>query len=243
MTMKINCIIIDDEPLACKGLKEYIEEIDFLQLQGIYDNALKAINVVGEQSIDLVFLDIEMAGLSGLDFYRSLQHPPQVIFTTAYPQYALQGFDVNALDYLVKPISFDRFVKAALKAKEYFDVRSKHPASEIKNNEAPFFYIKTDNKIEKIFIDDIYFAEALQNYVCIYTKEKKYITYLTFKSLEEYLPAGDFLKIHKSFIVAKSKVESIEAGHLNVLNTKLPISRNIKAEVIEKLLQNRFLKR
>ena len=240
--MTINCIIIDDEPLACKGLEEYINEIDFLHLAGVYNSGLKAMNIP-EQNIDLMFLDVEMAGLSGLDFYRSMQHPPQVIFTTAYPQYALQGFDVNALDYLVKPISFDRFVKAALKAKEYFEVRTKQFSNELKNDDAGFFYVKTDNRIEKIFLDDIFFAEALQNYVCIHTKEKKYTTYLTFKALEEYLPAVKFLKIHKSFIVAISKVDSIEAGHLNVLNKKLPISRSIKTEVVEKLLQNRFLKR
>lgn len=238
--MKINCIIVDDEPLACKGLKEYIDEIDFLNLQGIYESALKAMNI-SVPSIDLIFLDIEMPGLSGMDFYQSFQNPPQVIFTTAYPQYALEGFNVNALDYLVKPISFDRFVKAALKAKEYFEIRLTHTVST--GTEADFFYIKANNKIEKIRLEDIYYAEALQNYVCIYTKEKKYTTYLTFKSLEEYLPADKFLKIHKSFIVALSKVDSLEAGHVNVLGQALPVSRNIKTEVMEKLLQNRFLKR
>lgn len=238
----INCIIIDDEPLACKGLKEYIEQIDFLDLKGVYTSALSAMSKADLQNIELIFLDIEMAGLSGLGFYRSLQHPPQVIFTTAYPQYALQGFDVNALDYLVKPISFDRFIKAALKAKEYFDVRLKKQAEAPKES-ADYFYIKTDNRLEKIFLNDIYFAEALQNYVCIHTKEKKFITYLTFKALEEYLPTDKFLKIHKSFIVALSKVDSIEAGHINVLNQKLPVSRSLKTEVIEKLVQNRYLKR
>ncbi|MDQ6763634.1 MAG: LytTR family DNA-binding domain-containing protein [Bacteroidota bacterium] len=239
--MKINCIIIDDEPLACKGLEEYINEIDFLHLQGIYDSALKAMNISMAHTIDLIFLDIEMPGLSGMDFYQSLQHPPQVIFTTAYPQYALQGFNVNALDYLVKPISFDRFVKAALKAKEYFEIRAGNSAKAAA--EADFFYVKANNKIEKILLEDICYAEALQNYICIYTKEKKYITYLTFKSLEEYLPPDKFLKIHKSFIIAISKVDSLEAGHVNVLGKSLPVSRNIKTEVMEKLLQNRFLKR
>lgn len=238
--MKINCIIVDDEPLACKGLKEYIDEIDFLHLQGIYDSALKAMNI-SVPSIDLIFLDIEMPGLSGMDFYQSFQNPPQVIFTTAYPQYALEGFNVNALDYLVKPISFDRFVKAALKAKEYFEIRATHTVST--GAEADFFYIKANNKIEKIRLEDICYAEALQNYICIHTKEKKYTTYLTFKSLQEYLPADKFLKIHKSFIVAISKVDSLEAGHINVLGQSLPVSRNIKTEVMEKLLQNRFLKR
>ncbi|MEP7252988.1 MAG: LytTR family DNA-binding domain-containing protein [Ginsengibacter sp.] len=238
----INCIVIDDEPLACRGLKEYIEQIDFLDLKGVYTSALSAMNKADLQNIQLIFLDIEMAGLSGLELYRSLQHPPQVIFTTAYPQYALQGFDVSALDYLVKPIGFDRFVKAALKAKEYFDVRLKKQ-EEAPKESADYFYIKTDNRLEKIFLNDIYFAEALQNYVCIHTKEKKFITYLTFKALEEYLPADKFLKIHKSFIVALSKVDSIEAGHINVLNQKLPVSRSLKTEVIEKLVQNRYLKR
>ncbi len=239
--MKINCIIIDDEPLACKGLKEYIDEIDFLHLHGIFDSALKAMNISLTDAIDLIFLDIEMPGLSGMGFYQSLQHPPQVIFTTAYPQYALQGFNVNALDYLIKPISFDRFVKAALKAREYFEIRKSHPDK--LNAEADFFYVKANNKIEKILLEDIYYAEALQNYICIHTKEKKYITYLTFKSLEEYLPADKFLKIHKSFIVAVSKVDSLEAGHVNVLNQSLPVSRSIKTVVMEKLMQNRFLKR
>ncbi|MEO6639270.1 MAG: LytTR family DNA-binding domain-containing protein [Ginsengibacter sp.] len=239
--MKINCIIVDDEPLACKGLKEYIDEIDFLHLHGIFATALQAMNISLTNSIDLIFLDIEMPGLSGMDFYQSLQHPPQVIFTTAYPQYALQGFNVNALDYLVKPISFDRFVKAALKAKEYFEIRTGNTGS-IKE-EADYFYVKANNKIEKIRVEDICYAEALQNYICIHTKDKKYTTYLTFKSLEEYLPANKFLKIQKSFIVAISKVESLEPGHVNVLNQSLPVSRSIKNEVMEKLLQNRFLKR
>ncbi len=155
--MKINCIIVDDEPLACKGLKEYIDEIDFLYLHGIYDSPLKAMNI-SVSSVDLIFLDIEMPGLSGMDFYQSFQNPPQVIFTTAYPQYALEGFNVNALDYLVMPISFDRFVKAALKAKEYFEIRSTHTVSTGIGTD--FFYIKANNKIEKIRLEDIFYAEA-----------------------------------------------------------------------------------
>ncbi len=121
--MKLNCIIIDDEPLARKGLKEYIEDVDFLTLLGEFDSPLKAVNLLKEQTIHLLFLDIQMPKINGLEFFKTLQHAPPVIFTTAYPQYALDGFDVNALDYLVKPISFDRFLKAAMKGKEFYEVR------------------------------------------------------------------------------------------------------------------------
>src|SRR6187549_4067915 len=124
--MVINCIIIDDEPLSRKGLKEYIADIDFLNLVGEYDNALNAADLIGTGTVQLLFLDIQMPRITGIDFFKTLKNPPPVIFTTAYPQYALDGFEVNALDYLVKPISFDRFLKAALKAKEYYEVREKN---------------------------------------------------------------------------------------------------------------------
>src|SRR5678809_954582 len=126
--MRINCIIIDDEPLARKGLKEYIADIDFMDLIGEFDSPLKASELLSKGNVQLLFLDIQMPKITGLDFFRSLQHAPPVIFTTAYPQYALDGFELNALDYLVKPISFDRFLKAALKAKEYYEVRQKNEA-------------------------------------------------------------------------------------------------------------------
>src|SRR5678816_538894 len=177
--MLINCIIIDDEPLARKGLKEYIADIDFLNLVGEYDSPLKAAEQISQGDVQLLFLDIQMPKITGLDFFKTIQHPPPVIFTTAYPQFALEGFEVNALDYLVKPISFERFLKAALKAKEYYEVREKNATEATQSQD--YFFIKADNKLVKILYDDILFAEALQNYVCIQTKDKKYITYLTFR--------------------------------------------------------------
>jgi DNA-binding LytR/AlgR family response regulator len=239
--MTINCIIIDDEPLARKGLKEYIADTDFLQLAGEYDNALKATDAIGKGDVQLLFLDIQMPKITGLDFFKSLKNAPPVIFTTAYPQYALEGFEVNALDYLVKPVSFDRFLKAAMKAREYYEIREKNSADAAAAGD--YFFIKADNKLVKLAYDDILFAEALQNYVVIHTKDKKYITYLTFKSVEEYLPETRFIKTHKSYIVSAAHIESIEGNDIRMGSHHIPISRNLKDEVMDKLLKGKFLKR
>ena len=238
----INCIIIDDEPLARKGLKEYIADADFLNLIAEFDNPLKATELISKGEVQLLFLDIQMPKITGLDFFKSLQNPPPVIFTTAYPQYALEGFEVNALDYLVKPISFDRFLKAAMKAKEYYEVRDKNTA-ESSSSTPDYFFIKADNKLVKLQYDEILYAEALQNYVVIHTREKKFITYLTFKSVEEYLPSSSFIKTHKSYIVAASKIDSIEGNEIRIAQHSIPISRNLKDEVMERLLKGKFLKR
>lgn len=240
--MKINAIIVDDEPLARKGLKEYFSDVDFLRLAGEFDNPVKATELIGKGDVQLLFLDIQMPRITGLDFFRSLPHPPPVIFTTAYPQFALDGFEVNALDYLVKPISFDRFYKAALKAKEYYEVRETN-LNKLSGNTENYFFIKADNKLVRIDFEDILYAEALQNYVIIHTKDRKYITYLTFKSVEDYLPAALFVRTHKSYIVSASKIDSIEGNDIRIGAHHIPISRNLKDEVMEKLLKGKFLKR
>ncbi len=240
----VNCIIIDDEPLARKGLKEYINDVDFLHLSGEFEHPMHANLLLSRGNVQLLFLDIQMPKITGLDFLKSLSLAPPVIFTTAFPQYALDGFNLNALDYLVKPISFDRFFRAVLKAREYYEVRQKNAsANDTKDSSPDYFFIKADNKLIKIFLDDILFVEALQNYVTIHTTKKKYITYLTFKSVEEYLPADAFIKCHKSFIVSATKVMSIEGNEIIIANHYIPISRNNKEEVMEKLLNGRFLKR
>ncbi len=243
LIMVINCFVIDDEPLARKGLKEYIADVDFLQLSAEGENPLSAADMLQQVEQPLMFLDIQMPKISGLDFVKSLQSPPPVIFTTAYPQFALDGYDLNALDYLVKPISFERFLKAAYKAKEYYEVRQKNKTN---NNEvAPrdYMFIKADNKLVKISYDDILFIEALQNYVVIYTPLKKFISYLTFKSVEEFLPANRFIKTHKSFIVSIARTESIEGNEIAIGTHRIPLSRNTKDEVIEKIMKGNFLKR
>jgi DNA-binding LytR/AlgR family response regulator len=242
--MKINCIIIDDEPLARKGLKEYIADVDFLHLTGEFDNPVKAMDILATEEVQLLFLDIQMPKITGLDFFKALQHAPPVIFTTAFPQYALEGFELNALDYLVKPVSFERFLKAAMRAKEFYEVRQKNLAETIQGAAAAeYFFIKADNKLVKIVYNEILFAEALQNYVVIQTSDKKYITYLTFRAIEEYLPSDKFIKTHKSYIVSAAKVDSIEANDIRIGGYHIPISRNLKDEVMEKLVNGKFLRR
>lgn len=238
--MNITCIIIDDEPLARKGLKEYVTDVDFLNLIGEFDNPLKAAELISRGEVQLLFLDIQMPKITGLDFFKTLQNAPPVIFTTAYPQYALEGFEVNALDYLVKPVSFDRFFKAVLKAKEFYEVRD---TNRKETESSDYFFIKADNKLVKILFDEVLYVEALQNYVTIHTAARKYMTYLTFKSVEDYLPADKFLKVHKSYIVAASKIDSIEGNDIRICQQHIPISRNQKDEVMDKLLKNRFLRR
>lgn len=234
--MKLSCLIIDDEPLARRGLREYVEEIDFLHLAGEYDSPLKAAEQIAGGNIHLLFLDVEMPKLTGLQFLKTLTQPPPVIFTTAFPQYALDGFEVAALDYLVKPIAFDRFLKAALKAKEFWDLRQPGAA-------ADYLFIKVDGKLVKLAYDEILYVEALQNYVSIHTHNKKYISYLTFRSLEEFLPQLLFVKTHKSYLVSVSKIDSIDGACVCIGDHHIPISRNLKEGVMEKVAGRRFLKR
>jgi DNA-binding LytR/AlgR family response regulator len=235
--------------LARKGLKEYIADVDFLHLTGEFDSPVKAMDILTKEEPDsyrvhLLFLDIQMPKITGLDFFKTLKNAPPVIFTTAFPQYALEGFELNALDYLVKPISFERFLKAVMRAKEFYEVRQKNIAETSTGAAAAdYFFIKADNKLVKIFYDGILFAEAMQNYTVIQTTEKKYITYLTFRSVEDYLPADKFIKTHKSFIISASKVDSIEANDIRIGQHHIPISRNMKDEVMEKLVNGKFLKR
>ncbi|MEO7801664.1 MAG: LytTR family DNA-binding domain-containing protein [Ginsengibacter sp.] len=239
--MLIKCIIIDDEPLARKGLREYIQDVDFLSFCGEFHTPLSASSVLADENIQLIFLDIQMPKLTGIQFLKTLTKAPPVIFTTAFPQHALEGFELNALDYLIKPISFDRFLKAANKAREYYELRQQNMA--VNQKPADHFFIKSDNKLVKVLFDDILFVEALQNYVLIHTTSKKYITYLTFHAVQDYLPADLFLKTHKSYIIAISKIDSVEGNDLRVGNNQIPISRNLKDEVMAKLLGDRFLKR
>ncbi|MEJ7768584.1 MAG: LytTR family DNA-binding domain-containing protein [Chitinophagaceae bacterium] len=240
--MKINCIIIDDEPLSRNGLKEYVQDTDFLNLVGEYEHPLKAMSAMLPQSIQLIFLDIQMPKLTGVEFMKSLQHPPLVIFTTAYPQYAIEGFDLSAVDYLLKPFSFDRFLKAAMKAKLLLDGKSS-VYDLAKPLDPDHFFIKVDNKLLKIRFDEILYVEALQNYVAIHTASKKYVTYLTLKNVEEQLPTTHFVKIHKSYLVALQKVDCIEGNEVKIGACSLPISRLVREDVLDRILQNKLLKR
>src|SRR5258705_1409947 len=223
--MKLKCIIIDDEPIARKVLQEFIEEIDYLDLIGQAENPLKAMSLLNENDIDIVFLDINMPKINGVDFLKNSKLNAKIIMTTAYAEYAVEAYGLDVLDYLVKPIAFERFLKACNKAKEIGKLRTIAPDNAGKVND--HFFIKCNNQIEKVFYDDLVYAEAMLNYVMLYTNSNKMMVYVTIKSLEEQLPAAIFIKVHKSFIVNISKVKSIEGNILDIGNVKIAISQNL----------------
>jgi DNA-binding LytR/AlgR family response regulator len=237
--MKLKCMIIDDEPLARKGMEEYVSDIEFLELVIVCDNALQANAWLKENTVDLVLLDIQMPKISGLDFLKSLEKPPVVIITTAYQEYALEGYELNVTDYLVKPIAFSRFLKAVNKAKDFLLLKQKEPSPE----QASYFFLKVDNRFEKINYDEILFVEALQNYVAIYTAEKKMLSYITFTQVENQLPADKFLKVHKSYIVAIDKIKTVEGNIINIAQHQIPVSRGMKDEVMQKIVYDKLIKR
>lgn len=237
MHTTIKCIVTDDEPFARKGLQGYVEQIDFLELKGTCENALELNSLLKREPIDLLFLDIEMPYMTGIEFLRQLPSPPKVIFTTAYEKYALQGFELEVMDYLLKPIPFDRFFKAANKAYDYFR-QQQSPASV-----QDYIFVKADSKLEKIHFADILFAEALENYVAIYTAEKKVITHLTLKMLLDKLPEGAFIQPHKSYLASIGKIGSIEGNILHIGSYQVPISKYQKEEVMEKIVNSKLLKR
>lgn len=237
MPATIKCIITDDEPFARKGLQGYIAQIDFLELKGVCENALELNSLLKKEPVDLLFLDIEMPWLTGIEFLRQLPAPPRVVFTTAYEKYAVQGFELEVLDYLMKPISFDRFLRAANKAFDYFNQQHTQAAP------GDYIFVKADSKLEKISFADILFAEALENYVAIYTREKKIITHLTLKMLQEKLPASSFVQPHKSYLIAVGKIDSIEGNMLHTAQYTVPISKYLKEEIMEKIVNSKLLKR
>jgi DNA-binding LytR/AlgR family response regulator len=239
--VKINCIVIDDEPIARKGIMEYVLEVDFLELKGQGENAAAAHALLNKENVDLIFLDIQMPKMTGIEFLKELKNPPMVIFTTAYSEYALQGFELDVMDYLVKPISFERFLKACNKAKDFYNLKQSGNKTLPKTDD--YFFIRCEDRFEKIVYDDLLYIEAMENYVIFHTLKEKYISYLTLKAVESYLPVDKFLKIHKSFIVAIPKIESIDGNDIYVKGKSIPISRTLKEEVMNKLVNNKLLKR
>ncbi len=239
--MKLKCIIIDDEPIARKILQEFIEEVDYLELAGQAENPLKAMALLNSNKIDIIFLDINMPKINGIDFLKSSKINANIIMTTAYAEYAAEAYGLDVLDYLVKPIAFDRFLKACNKAKEIKDLKSITQAPP--NKSSDHFFIKCDNQIEKVFYNDLVYAEAMMNYVMLNTNSKKMMVYVTIKSLEEQLPAVIFIKVHKSFIVNINKIKSIEGNILNIANEKITISQSLREKVINEIVKDKMIKR
>lgn len=237
--MNVKCLIVDDEDLAIDVITEYINRIDYLKLVGTCKSAVEALTVLNQQAIDLLFLDIQMPGLTGLQLIRNLSSRPEVIFTTAYSEYALEGFELEALDYLIKPIPFDRFIKAI---NRYFKLN--HQPLQIQEQSTTdtfkdsFIFVKSDKVMVKVVLSDITHIESLRNYVSIYLKEGQEIKTLnTISNIEEKLPETHFLRIHRSYIIAIDKIDSFTSGSVKITGQYIPIGRNYKEQVKQVLEQ------
>lgn len=236
---KLSCIIVDDEPVARKILQEFVEKMPFMDLRGKFENAMKAAAYLQDNEVDLMFLDIEMPKISGLQFLQSNEIKPLVILTTAFPQYALEGYELDIIDYLLKPFAFSRFQKAVQKAREYNELKNITSANLL----VSYIFVKSEKRIEKIELKDMLYVESLGNYITIHAEgNKKIIAYLTLKSLESQLSASEFIKIHQSYLVNCSKITAIEGNEIKLNYKTLPISRNYKDSVM-KMVEQRLLKR
>ena len=234
--MKTRCMIIDDEPIAVEVIKSHLQHFETIQITATAGNAVKAIEILNQHSVDLLFLDIQMPQITGLDFLRSLSHPPSVIITTAFRDYALAGYELDVVDYLLKPISFERFLRAIQK---YFKLEGAQknqtlPLTESKDP-AQYIFIRADRKTIKLSLQKIIFIESLKDYVKIHTDQKVIVTKEQISRLEADLPSHRFLRIHRSFIIALDKIEAFSHEGIDVLGKTLPIGRSYKNSVMSRL--------
>jgi len=237
--MAFKCIIVDDEPPATRILENYIGKVNFLEKVGVFNDSLKALEFLNTQSVDVIFLDIQMPQLTGLQISKIISKDIKVIFTTAYPDFALEGFELNAVDYLLKPIAFERFYQAVTK----LNSESKIEVSNTNNSSAPdFLFIKTDgkNKFQKVFLKDVLYVESLQNYVCIHTVRQQIITHSSLKNVIESLPENDFIQIHKSYVVSLQHVESTDNFSVFINGKELPIGATFKEAFFDKIEENKI---
>jgi len=244
MAAPLKCIVVDDEPLARDVLEEYIAVIDYLELVGVAENTLELDQALGRQQIDLIFLDIHMPLMTGLEFLNLKAQLPMVIITSANPNHALESFRFDVLDYLLKPITFNRFFKAARKALHYRSLDLSGPAPVGKEEEASYFFVKCESRYQKIYTEKILYVQAQQNYVTIRTETGKHMTLMPLKTIEEHLSPADFVRAHKSYLVAISRILTLE-NHEIVLagDHRIPVSRNYRKALQERVLKNKVLKK
>jgi DNA-binding LytR/AlgR family response regulator len=236
--MKIRCLIVDDEPLAQRVLEKYVTDVPYLELAGKCGNAMEAMEMLREEQTDLVFLDINMPKLSGIDFLKAQKNPPLIVITTAYPEYAIEGYELNVLDYLLKPIPFERFLKAMEKAEEALlsrQVQTPQPAQGMGSDD-PFIFIKSSKKTYKVNLDNILYIEALGDYAKVFTTDRMIVTYQSLKNIETLLPPKTFPRIHKSYIISLSKVELIEGNQVKIRDRMIPIGTNYKADFEKRIV-------
>jgi len=236
--MKLKTIAIDDEPLALRLVSDYVSKTPFLELVGAFDNPLDAIDFLSTQSADLIFVDIQMPDLTGIEFARSLENAPKIIFTTAYEKYALEGFKLNAIDYLLKPFSYEEFLKAAQKARKQSELEASVLPSIEANSQ--FLFLKSEYKIRRINFNDILYIEGLKDYIKVYTtgEDKPVLSLNSIKSLEQKLPEDQFMRVHRSFIVNLNKIDTIERSRIIFGKTYIPVSDQYKDKFQEYLDKN-----
>ena len=235
--MKTKCLIVDDEPLARELIRGHVEKLENFEIVAECSDAMRALNVMREKQVDLIFMDIQMPQITGLEFLKTLKHPPKVIITTAFREYALEGFELDVIDYLLKPITFERFLKSVNKFYQMNqdDVQVVAATSGEKIPEESFIYIKENKKIVKVFLSEIRYIEGLSEYVQVYTDKRKIITKTSMAQMEEKLPNDSFLRIHKSFIISTSRIEAFTANTIEVQGKELPIGRSFKNGVLNAL--------
>ena len=222
--MKIKCIIIDDEPLAAEVLENYLDEFSNMDLVGTYTNPLEALGVIESGEVDAVFIDINMPKMNGLDFIKSLEANPYFIITTAYREYAVESFDLDVLDYLVKPIPFTRFLKSINKlSQKFLNEKSAETSSQLV--EKSFIFLKVDKKLMKIKFEDIYYIESLKDYIKVFTSSGDYLAHKSLSSISEEVPSKQFIRIHRSFTVALDKIQAVEGNSVLITGKRIPIGR------------------
>jgi len=231
---KLSCIIVEDEPIATNIIKTYLEQISFLELEATFTDAISALEILNQKQIDVIFLDIHLPKLKGIDFLKTLSYLPKIIITTAYEKYALEGFELEITDYLLKPFSFERFLKAVNRLQK---IPATHTFHNLSINERAHRFINVNKKMVKIYIDEIVYVESLKEYVKIYTSEKQIVTKFQLGELEEFLNNNNFLRIHRSFLVAKNKIDSFTAEEVEINGTSIPIGRTYSL-LVKKELEN-----
>lgn len=234
--MKLKCIITDDEPLARKGIRGYIEKTDFLSLAGECETAIELNSFLKKETVDVIFLDVEMPGLTGMEFLSSAVNLPKIIIVSAYEQYALKGYEMNVFDYLLKPVSYERFLKSVNK------LYNQHE-KEFKNVNVDHIFVKVEKKTKKLMLKDILFIESMENYVLVHTPVSKEVVYCTLKTMLDNLPSEMFFQTHRSFIVNTEHIQAIEGNTLEIGNHKIPISRTLKDEIYNKFISKNFVSR
>lgn len=237
--MEIRCIAIDDEPLALEKMKTYISKVPFLKLEGLFTSGLQALQMINEKKLDLIFLDVQMEDITGIQLLETMTFKPKVILTTAYDFYAIKSYELDVTDYLLKPISFERFLKAVTKVYESLNHSGQEKPlivkSESESNSADYIFLKTEHRMQKVFFKDIHYIEGMKDYLRIVSHNQRIMTLLSFKKIEELLPKSNFLRVHKSFIVALDKIESVERSRIKMLDMMIPVGENYKKEFQEML--------